>query len=308
MYNKILNNIDVDECSIVCLKTVGCISYDYNAVLQKCYLSRYTMQMVGGLNMVNTEWTHYELNANKFNLKSNLIVSDKMIIRGAEKTYVKIETFFNKNSSLLVIEGGKINFNRKVEISSSAGVELCGSLIFDYNDNNTSNYNYNNSDIKVLNESHVIEKGLILLSSSYIRGNMCLANSKLVNSKIIFQNGNHDIYGTLNGNYTLTTQNNGNVTIYQNSSKVLHLNSITIENSSLITVIPLNSSSHAYKNKIEMVIYMENLKIINEGELLLKALKNTIDISHLTLSDNGILSVEGSGTNFNNKPKCLVTY
>jgi hypothetical protein len=210
---------------------------------------------------------------------------------------------------LLVIEGGKINFNRKVEISSSAGVELCGSLIFDYKYSNTSNYNYNNSDIKALNESHIIKKGLILLSGSYIRGNMCLVNSELVNSKIVFQNGNHDIYGTLNGNYTLITQNDGNVSIYQNSSKILRLNSITIEDSSIITVIPLNSSSHAYrKNEIEMVIYLENLKIINEGELSLRALKNTIDVSHLTLSDNGLLSVEGSGTEFNNKPKCLVIY
>jgi hypothetical protein len=300
MYNEILVNIDVDECSVICMKTDACLSYDYNIVQQKCYLSRYSMHMVGGLNKISTEWSHYELNPNKLKLKSNLIVNGEVSVLGDDNIFISIDTYFNRNSSLAVIEGGIINFNRKIEVSSLAGVELCGSLIFD---NNNNIYNYNNSNS--LNVSS-LEKGLTLKSGAYIRGNTCLANSE-INSKIIFQNGTHDIYGTFDGNYTLITQNHGNVTIYQNTSKVLHLNSIIIENSSIITVVPLNYTSHMYlkneiqqyrKNEIEMIMYIENLNIINDGELLLKALKNSMDIGYLTLSGNGLLSAKGSGTKF----------
>lgn len=296
-YNKILSIIDVNECGVTCMKTAACLSFDYNVLLQKCYLSQYDMNMVGGLNQGDNGWNHYESNGNKTNLQSNIIVSGEMVVLGDENVYINVRTVFNMNSSLLVMEGGKISFNQQVLVSSSASVQLCGgSLIFNDNDN-VLNYNRSNTHINVLNKGE--NEGLVLSSGSSITAKACLVNDRSVNSNITFQNGNHEIYGAIKGNYTLTTQNHGNVTFYQNLSQSLLLSSVVIENSSIVTVTPSNSSLNKYNeigNKI--VMYLEKLVIINNGELLLKAMTNIIDISYLFLNDNGLVSAEGSGTKF----------
>ena len=314
LYIKKLLNTNIDKCSIECLNVRNCLSFDFNSLKKECYLSSFYKETLGGLIPQSNQWAHYEMN-NNYNtpLDSYLIIFGQMKVNNSVGFLdIHVSTHFGTNSKLISVSGANLNFNGKVSTSPKFEAKVCGGTLsfsnnekkkilspshmeiytdVEYNITN-NNYNVNYSTIEGNNKN-----GLILVLDSYILAQACSINNIYTPSQtIIFNSGYHDIFGQINGNYSLTVKNSAITKFYQNSTQILQFHKITIQDSSILNIFPTNLTENKNVKKSSFSsINIDQLIVKNTGTLLISIIRCLMTAGEIKILQDGLITSEGAG-------------
>ena len=314
LYIKTLLDTNIDLCSIECLNLKNCLSFDYNSITKKCYLSTFYKETLGGLIPESNQWTHYELNNNyNIELNSYLIIYGIMKVNNTKGFLdIHVSTHFGTNSKLISTDGSNLNFFGKISTSSNFEAKICGGTLSFHKNEKKKILNINN-DIKYNDEEYNITNsyynssystvenndkyGLNLVADSSILAQSCYVNNVFLPvPSIIFKSGNHDIYGDIKGNYSLITTNSGVINIYQNISKILHFYTVLIKDSSTLNIKPINiTENKKTENNIFLSIMIDTLIVKDTGSLLLSSIRSLLTAQNIEVHNTGLVSGQGAG-------------
>ena len=314
LYIKKLLNTNIDKCSIECLNIENCVSFDFNSFTKECYLSSFYKETLGGLIQQSNRWTHFEINNNyKIQLNSYLIVLGQMKVNNSLGLLdVHVSTHFGTNSKLISVSGANLNFNGKFSTSPKFEAKICGGILSFSNNEKKKIVNqrnieiYNDVEYNITNNNYnvdysTIEKnntnGLILVSDSTILAQTCyIDNIFSPFPTIIFKSGNHDIYGQIHGNYSLTVKNSAITKFYQNSTQILQFHKIVIQDSSILNIFPTNLTENKnMKNSIFSSINVDHLIVKNTGTLLISIVRCLLNVGDVEVLNDGAVTSQGAG-------------
>ena len=328
LYMKIINNINLIDCSILCLQIYNCLSFDYNDYAKNCYLSEFSNENLGGL-IPDLKFTHYEITKILPNpLNSYLQIFGKMSVNNTGILDIDVSTDFGTNSSLLSHTRANINFYGKISTKPYFSAELCGGKIsfsagnqentvknnftnyYDtsgynitnkYYDLNLNNYYYESINENEKNEKNNFNGFFFSLNSSMKALNCEIENYVIPPPIIIFRNGYHNIYGQIHGNFSLIVKNSGYVKFYENNLSTMIMNTVLIEDSSVLNILPINNkisliSESTVNNEYSSIyLIMNNLNLNNNGTLLFSVTKTVLTVSSVTVGSGCVVSSTGAG-------------
>ena len=298
IYTKIIPNTDSEECSLLCLESVECVSFDSNILSGDCGISAYSAGDTGGLDRNAHGWKHFSRKSVTTPPNSVLIINGNLTVFGSGVLDIYIDTKFGTASYFTSLSSASVNFHANVRTSPSFQCEMCGGrMTFAGCDSGFGSSSMSGSGISGTSSLGDCYHGLTLNYSASILFKDCSNNDAQI-PEIIFRSGRHNIYGQINGNVSIIVGDGSVLTIFQNSTNLLNFSTVLIENSSIVTIAPLDkfTKNFPYEN-FSSIISMEFLTIRENGTLLLSSLKSVLNVKRLVLGPTGVLSGSFAGMN-----------